>query len=127
MKPILFNTEMVRAILDGRKTVTRRLIMPQPKSPVVEHMGVWQETIPCANGIRVLVPKYKVGDILYVRETWGRTAEFPGISEGGVVYAADCSDMELRYYKDKRWLPENLSGAKRYLPPRKKQKKYCTI
>lgn len=107
MKPILFNTEMVRAILDGRKTVTRRIIKPQPKSEVVFHLGNWQETQMCANGLRVLTPPFKVGDVLYVRETWGQTADLPGISEEATVYAADFSDRELVHLKDKhfRWRP----------------------
>lgn len=38
MKPILFNTDMVLAILDGRKTVTRRVMNPQPEAeaPLVD-------------------------------------------------------------------------------------------
>ena len=107
LMPILFNTEMVRAILDGRKTVTRRIIKPQPKSEVVFHLGNWQETQMCANGLRVITPPFKVGDVLYVRETWGQTADLPGISEEATVYAADFSDRELAHLKDKhfRWRP----------------------
>lgn len=107
LKPILFNTEMVRAILDGRKTVTRRIIKPQHKSEVVFHLGNWQETQMCANGLRMLIPPCRPGDVFYVRETWGRTADLPGISEEATVYAADFTDKELVHLKDKhfRWRP----------------------
>lgn len=56
-KPILFNTSMVQAILDGRKTATRRVI----KYPAC---GYFEYEPP-----RVKKP-YQTGDILYVRETW---------------------------------------------------------
>lgn len=58
MKPILFNTDMVRAILDYHKTVTRRVIKPAA-------MGLTYE-----DGSPARKPPYSSGDILYVRETW---------------------------------------------------------
>ena len=79
MKPILFNTEMVRAILEGRKTVTRRPIKPQP-SGELRRMGADSCYPGCfaANGEnRVYQPPYMAGDVLYVRETWARIAVSP--------------------------------------------------
>lgn len=78
MKPILFNIGMVRAILDGRKTVTRRLMKPQPYSEKSDGPLFWHwkdcqwadggQGFP-KSGIKVHAP-CKPGDILYVRETW---------------------------------------------------------
>ena len=74
-KPILFNTENVRALLEGRKTVTRRVVKPQPlDKPMVFNDVEEGINIVChIAGKEVLYnyfPPYQPGDILWVRETW---------------------------------------------------------
>ena len=76
IKPILFNkqisTEMVRAILDGRKTCTRRLVkfLPGENS---KWTGYIKDGLMLYNGRNepcIRNAPYQPGDILYVRETW---------------------------------------------------------
>ena len=72
MKPILFNTDMVRAILEGRKTVTRRAVKPQPFAVKQdENAPCWCGHFVSENGkVQVDKPPYRPGDILYVREVF---------------------------------------------------------
>ena len=109
MKPIIFNTEMVRAILDGRKTVTRRVAFkadelrefPCSSYPdgwwfrgrVYER---WEKAMKAVEGLMSL-RKYRPGDTLWVRETW---AEMPY----GFVYRADDEEPE-GWEPDDRWRP----------------------
>ena len=69
IKPILFNTEKVRAILEGRKSCTRRLVKPEPQG----YFEVNEEPLYIydtdGNQGKITSP-YQPGDILYVRETW---------------------------------------------------------
>lgn len=93
LKPILFNGEMVRAILDGRKSVTRRLIKPQPTGRVYHYTGhdvnywVEENETSTASYISKLLMPYQPGDILYVRETWCDPT--PDQSGWPVLYKAD--------------------------------------
>lgn len=72
IKPILFNTEMVRAILDGRKSCTRRLVKFLPgENP--RWTGYIKDGLMLYNGKNepcIRKAPYQPGDTLYVRETW---------------------------------------------------------
>lgn len=79
MKPILFSTDMVRAILDGRKTVTRRVVPYELSGAYDDPKGLSDGSYEFAVPVYALgnsdlqyvhvKPKYQPGDILWVRET----------------------------------------------------------
>ena len=89
--PILFSTPMVQAIIEGRKTQTRRVIKPQ-------HLPV--EVAPnefIAN--RALCPYGQVGDILWVRESWQHTRILninPQDENYGYVYRASENGIDFQ-------------------------------
>lgn len=70
-RPILFNDAMVRAIIDGRKTQTRRPVVRQPHEwPGLQ--GLWRggRRLPQADGPDPLAPFGIPGHRLWVRECW---------------------------------------------------------
>lgn len=117
MKPILFSTPMVQAILSGNKTMTRRVVKHKCKiedlSPMIrstQNENDWDKLILTdENGEDFLIePKYKVGDVLWVRETYNTELAMKG-EENEVgktnfyVYKADAQ----REYQDiiYKWKP----------------------
>ena len=109
IKPILFNTEMVRAILDGRKACTRRLQRKQIEEKYLEYEEwVCAVAPPGSTWLSEKefyeeYPPYQLGDILYVRETWcGLPVNEAGHFRGHPIYYYR-ADGDLR--------PEGWRGA----------------
>ena len=100
--PILFSAPMVRAIMEGRKTQTRRGLKKQPN--IDQNTGDYlftfsngaQEVSPIEEWAEMQIhskcPYGQIGDRLWVRETWARQLD------GKFIYRADCQDFEKADY-----------------------------
>lgn len=130
MKPILFNTEMVQAILNNRKGQTRRPVVPQPvvegdeprwtycmfstikgsedkwHLDVLDPKGHQYTDRGCERNICAVKAPYETGEVLYVRETW-TTHAYNNIchkADDVLVYKADGDDWDEQY-EGWRWRP----------------------
>ena len=109
MKPIIFNTDMVRAILDGQKTVTRRVVKPHYRDDecgfhILYHLDGRFERVEVIDEneltTRWLDPPYSPGDILWVRETWN------GDWCDHYIYKADGGSAKAAgYAAEPKWRP----------------------
>lgn len=105
-KPILMTDEEVRAILDGRKTQTRRVVKPQPNlAPQITRITNMSPGFVAVDGRRFQCPYGQPGDRLWVQETW-RPYMPPCFGEGGIVYRADDGFMEAKQAHDMVFDPE---------------------
>ena len=113
-RQILFSGPMVRALLAGTKTQTRRVVKPQPPglwmkpetAVITDHHGRWAFSRIAPNGLAVAWPRgtdsikcpYGVpGDTLWVRETWANVS-------GGAFYRAD-GKWPCAFGDEPKWKP----------------------
>lgn len=102
MKPIIFSTENVKALLDGRKTMVRMPIKPQPAVMVNRKpLDGYNDDMIKADG-DFPTPQYHPGDVLWVREPWNNMCHgCEDCSHTGYQYKADGQPASCIY--DKAW------------------------
>lgn len=114
MKGLLFKPEMVRAILAGTKSQTRRIMKPQPMMFAIGKDDVWlwdkkqyELSRGWGQGMWPIFAPYRPGEIMYVKEGWG-------ISGNGFCYRADTKQPETVHYawRNAMFMPESASRIK---------------
>ena len=131
IKPILFNTEMVRAILDGRKTCTRRVIKHNVDAILNSPYRMEHPEVEDAWLIKKLCrPPYEPGDILYVRETWEHfdCCSCEGDEHGNCPKEPQKSVIDKRGYGCYMYrATDEISGDAKWHPPRYMPKEAARI
>ena len=125
-KPILFTAEMILAIREGRKTVTRRVI-DLPDDVIWDFTGVMKDGSyrfshqgdkDLIDGLCFRKPRYQVGDLLWVKETWG-IFDTDAHEDIAIAYKAG-PDNEVVWHKDKASLFKDYKVGKwrssRFMP-----------
>lgn len=139
--PIIFSAPMIRALLEGRKTVTRRLVKPQPRQGLLGNGApcydggnigggigpvyhVWEpkqgHVIPLTEDCRyrwATFCRYQVGDRLWVRERFGYSVKDPERHDEG--YSAETHDVAYAATgEDGDWERYDADGSRdRIRPP----------
>lgn len=112
-RPIIFSGPMVKAILDGKKTMTRRVVNPQPPEWCIEFgytcftpkgkisgRGIYQDEGPAEKFFKC--PYGVPGDRLWVRETFQCRGDNPQITPDDYIYRADGEKLPHEWM---RWYP----------------------
>lgn len=124
-RPILFSGEMVRAILEGRKTMTRRVVKPQPACGChYEINGARNAALhladiggdfryvpptPRSTDHRLLCPFGGIGDRLWVRERWGVAESSFKPYACTINYFADNASKTVPGHTGIQYVGKNLS------------------
>ena len=100
-KFIIMTPESVRAILDGRKTQTRRVIKPQPDAEgYVDAVSNIDDPIKIDIHELLCLAAYKPGDILWVRETWLEVSNLELKDANGYYYKATIAESVGKWIKE---------------------------
>ena len=98
-RPIIFSAPMVRAILDGRKTQTRRVVTQiKPFDPCDEGLDVYAWT-------HIEQWPYRIGQILWVRETWQSAAAMNQCHVADDYYVYRATDPDWETMEGWKWRP----------------------
>ena len=117
-RPIIFSGPMVRAIIEGRKTQTRRVVKPQPEHGMYLYRNrlgnmVWGEHFNQSGSVGIMAntrcPYVQPGDRLWVKETWQEHAGQVCYRAGIPPFTHDCCQFVGHLWRPSIHMPSIIS------------------